>query len=63
MRGIITARYPFTYLFKGYISMEDLEFSDYELKQEDDIILDIETDSYLDDPRRGQAYYINRGDY
>ena len=43
--------------------MEDLEFSDYELKQEDDIILDIETDSYLDDPRRGQAYYINRGDY
>jgi hypothetical protein len=45
----------------GY--MEDLEFSDYELKQEDDIILDIQTDSYLDDPRHNQAYYINKGDY
>jgi len=43
--------------------MEDLEFSDYELKQEDDIMLDIETDSYLDNPRRDQAYYLNRGDY
>jgi hypothetical protein len=45
----------------GY--MEDLEFSDYELNQEDDIVLDIETDSYLDNPRHGQAYYINNGDY
>jgi hypothetical protein len=45
------------------LSMEDLEFSDYELNQEDDIILDIETDSYLDNPRHGQAYYINNGDY
>jgi hypothetical protein len=43
--------------------MEDLEFSDYELNQEADIILDIETDSYLDDPRRDQAFYLNRGDY
>jgi hypothetical protein len=44
--------------------MESLEFmSDYELNQEDDIILDIETDSYLDNPRHGQAYYINNGDY
>ncbi len=45
------------------LSMEDLEFSDYELKREDDIILDIETDSYLDNPRHGQAYYLNKGDY
>jgi hypothetical protein len=46
----------------GY--MEDLEFmSDYELNQEADIYLDIETDSYLDDPRHDQAYYLNRGDY
>jgi hypothetical protein len=45
----------------GY--MEDLEFSDYELNQEADIILDIETDSYLDNPRHNQAYYINNGDY
>jgi len=43
--------------------MEDLEFSDYELNQEADIILDIQADDILDDPRRGQAYYINRGDY
>jgi len=57
-------RYLFTYLFTYQgLSMEDLEFSDYELKQEDDIMLDIETDSYLDNPRRDQAYYLNRGDY
>jgi hypothetical protein len=43
--------------------MEDLEFSDYELNQEADIILDIQEDAILDDPRRGQAYYINNGDY
>jgi hypothetical protein len=43
--------------------MEDVEFSDYELNQETDIILDIHEDVILDDPRHGQAYYINRGDY
>jgi hypothetical protein len=43
--------------------MEDLEFSDYELKQEVDIITDIQEDVILDDPRHGQAYYLNRGDY
>jgi hypothetical protein len=44
--------------------MEDLEFmSDYELNQEADIILDIQEDAILDDPRHGQAYYINNGDY
>ena len=46
------------------LSMEDLEFmSDYELNQEADIILDIQEDAILDDPRHGQAYYINNGDY
>jgi hypothetical protein len=46
------------------LSMEDLEFiSDYELNQEADIYQDIETDSYLDDPRHDQAYYLNKGDY
>ena len=46
------------------LSMEDLEFiSDYELNQEADIYQDIETDSYLDNPRHGQAYYLNNGDY
>jgi len=45
----------------GY--MEYLEFSDYELNQEDDIILDIHEDVILDDPRHDQAYYLNRGDY
>ena len=45
----------------GY--MEDLEFSDYELNQETDIILDIQEDVILDDPRHDQAYYLNRGDY
>jgi hypothetical protein len=44
----------------GY--MEDV-ISDYEMHQEDDIYLDIETDKYLDDPRHDQAYYLNRGDY
>jgi hypothetical protein len=43
--------------------MEDLEFSDYELKQEVDIITDIQEDVILDNPRHGQAYYLNKGDY
>ncbi len=46
-----------------WLSMEDLEFSDYELNQEADIILDIQEDVILDDPRHDQAYYLNRGDY
>ncbi len=45
----------------GY--MEDLEFSDYDVRQEADIYQDIETDSYMDNPRHGQAYYLNKGDY
>ena len=43
----------------GY--MEDV--SDYEMHQEDDIILDFDEDKYLDDPRHNQAYYLNQGDY
>ena len=42
--------------------MEDV-MSDYEMCQEDDIYLDIETDDTLDDPKHGQAYYLNKGDY
>ena len=41
--------------------MEDV--SDYELNQEADIYLDIQEDDVLDDPRHGQAYYLNKGDY
>lgn len=37
--------------------------SDYEMRQEDDINEDIQADKYLDDPRHGQAYYLNKGGY
>jgi hypothetical protein len=37
--------------------------SDYEMRQEDDIYLDIQEDDILDDPRHDQAYYLNQGDY
>ena len=44
--------------------MEDVEvMSDYEMHQEDDIYHDIQEDAILDNPRHGQAYYINNGDY
>lgn len=39
------------------------EMSDYEMRQEDDINEDIAIDNILDDPRRGQADYLNQGDY
>ena len=45
------------------------EMSDYEMRQEADICadididIDIDIDKYLDDPRHGQAYYFNQGDY
>ena len=42
--------------------MEDV-MSDYELNQEEDIFPDFDEDKYLDDPRHGQAYYLNQGDY
>ena len=42
--------------------MEDV-ISDYELNQEADIYLDIQEDDILDDPRHGQTYYLNKGDY
>jgi hypothetical protein len=42
--------------------MEDV-MSDYELNQEAYIYLDIQEDDILDDPRHGQAYYLNQGDY
>ena len=42
--------------------MEDV-MSDYEMRQEEDIFPDFNADKYLDDPRHGQAYYLNKGDY
>jgi hypothetical protein len=42
--------------------MEDV-MSDYEMRQEVDINEDIQEDTILDDPRHGQAYYLNKGDY
>ena len=46
--------------YGGY--MEDV-MSDYEMRQEEDIFTDFDEDKYLDDPRHGQAYYLNKGDY
>jgi hypothetical protein len=42
--------------------MEDV-MSDYEMCQEDDIYLDMQEDDILDDPRHGQAYYLNEENY
>ena len=47
--------------YGGY--MEDV-ISDYEMRQEDDLgdtFPDFNADKYLDDPRHGQAYYLNNG--